>query len=105
MEHTISETAVIHGYRGSTAEEYAKKYGRTFVSIHAVTGDVDDNGSVDISDATLVLTYYAKQAAGINTDDFKDGQSKAADINADGTVDISDATDILTIYAKNAAGL
>lgn len=32
---TVSDTATIHGYTGSTAEAYAKKYGRTFVSLGA----------------------------------------------------------------------
>ena len=32
-ENTISETATIYGYSGSTAEAYAKKYHREFVSI------------------------------------------------------------------------
>lgn len=30
---TIDEAATIYGYNGSTAEEYAKKYGRVFVSL------------------------------------------------------------------------
>ncbi len=31
--NTISETAVIHGYTGSTAQEYAEKYGRIFIPV------------------------------------------------------------------------
>ena len=30
---TISETAIIYGYKGSTAEAYAKKYNRTFIPL------------------------------------------------------------------------
>lgn len=77
----------------------------TFITASAPqnNGDVDNNGTIDISDASLVLTYYAKQAAGISTEYFTDIQTKAADINTDGNVDISDAAEILSIYASKAA--
>ncbi len=32
-EYTVSDTATIYGYRGSTAEAYATKYNRTFVAL------------------------------------------------------------------------
>ena len=32
-EDTISNTATIYGYKGSTAEKYANKYGRDFVAL------------------------------------------------------------------------
>ncbi|MGN0593258.1 MAG: dockerin type I domain-containing protein [Ruminococcus sp.] len=69
------------------------------------TGDVAQDSQITISDATAVLTIYAKQAAGISVDEYTESQKKAADINADDRMDISDATAILTYYARNAAGL
>lgn len=64
-------------------------------------GDVDGNGIIEVTDAVLVLTYYAKSAAGIPvTIDFR-----LADVNEDGTIDVADAVGILTYYAKQAAGL
>ncbi|MCQ2417941.1 MAG: leucine-rich repeat protein [Oscillospiraceae bacterium] len=36
-EYTIYNKASIHGYKGSTAEAYAKKYSRTFIALDAVT--------------------------------------------------------------------
>lgn len=77
----------------------------TFIKASAPqnNGDVDNNGTIDISDAALVLTYYAKQAAGIAAENFTSIQIKAADINMDGNADISDAAEILSIYALNAA--
>lgn len=70
-----------------------------------ITGDVDEDGVVQISDATMVLNIYARGAACLDTSEYTDRQKKAADVNKDGKIDISDATAILTYYAQNAAGL
>ena len=64
-------------------------------------GDVDGNGMIEVADAVLVLTYYAKSAAGISsTIDFR-----LADVNRDEKIDVADAVGILTYYARQAAGL
>jgi hypothetical protein len=44
---TISDTAVIYGYAGSTAEAYAIKYGRIFVEISSSGADTDESYDVD----------------------------------------------------------
>ena len=64
-------------------------------------GDVDGNGMIEVTDAVLVLTYYAKSAAGIAVTI----DSRLADVNQDGIVDVVDAVGILTYYARQAAGL
>lgn len=64
-------------------------------------GDVDGNGMIEVADAVLVLTYYAKSAAGIAVKI----DSRLADVNGDSIVDVADAVGILTYYAKQAAGL
>lgn len=64
-------------------------------------GDVDGNGMIEVTDAVLVLTYYAKSAAGIAVTI----DSRSADVNQDGIVDVVDAVGILTYYARQAAGL
>lgn len=64
-------------------------------------GDVDGNGRIEVADAVLVLTYYAKSAAGIAVTI----DSRLADVNKDGKIDVADAVGILTYYAKQAAGL
>jgi len=105
---TISQNSIIYGYSESTAEEYADKYNREFIALDKLTtekGDVNNNGKIDISDATLVLTIYAENASGLSIDEYSDEQLSAADVNLDGNVSISDATAILTYYARNAAGL
>ncbi|MBQ8349676.1 MAG: leucine-rich repeat protein [Ruminococcus sp.] len=40
---------IIYGYSGSTAQEYAEKYGRTFSALN-IKGDVNDDGSFNIAD-------------------------------------------------------
>lgn len=52
------------------------------------TGDVDLDGVLSISDATLIQKYLA------DTVEFNDVQLYAADVNKDGTVSIQDATDL-----------
>ena len=64
-------------------------------------GDVDGNGMIEVTDAVLVLTYYAKSAAGIAVTI----DPRLADVNQDGIVDVVDAVGILTYYARQAAGL
>ena len=63
--------------------------------------EVELNGMIEVTDAVLVLTYYAKSAAGIAVTI----DSKSADVNQDGIVDVVDAVGILTYYARQAAGL
>ena len=67
-------------------------------------GDVNEDGVVDISDATLALTHYARTAASLSSD-LTETQLLAADIDEDGVITLSDATAILTYYARYAAGL
>ena len=69
----------------------------------AVRGDVDDNGTVDSADASLVLAEYALYMTGKNTT-FTSRQRDAADVNKDGAVDSSDASKILAYYADLSTG-
>ncbi|MBQ8724307.1 MAG: hypothetical protein IJY74_01375, partial [Oscillospiraceae bacterium] len=73
-------------------------------------GDADQDTEITINDATLVLTYYAENAAGLeyvfNEDEAYNEKIKGyVDINQDSVIDITDATAILTYYAQNAAGM
>ena len=81
-EETIFDATTIYGYKGSTAEAYAKKYGRTFVDLEApeyVLGDVNDDGKVDSNDAIYLLRntlmpnqYPLNQSGDMNGDGQKD---------------------------------
>lgn len=66
-------------------------------------GDVDGDGKIDSSDASLVLAEYARTATGHEAT-FDAQQRKAADVNTDGKVDSSDASKILAYYAETATG-
>ena len=67
----------------------------------SANGDINADGTTDITDAVLILQHYAESAAS--------GASAAAetnmDVNGDGSVDLDDATAVLQIYAENAAGV
>ncbi|MBQ8687553.1 MAG: hypothetical protein IJ512_03240 [Ruminococcus sp.] len=67
-------------------------------------GDVDGDSAIAISDATEILTIYARRAAGM-TVSHTEQQLKSADADRNGTIDIADASAVLTYYAKKAAGL
>lgn len=66
-------------------------------------GDVDNDGAVNSSDASMVLAEYARTATG-NASSFDKNETLAADVNKDGTVDSSDASSILSYYAYAATG-
>ncbi|MFR2342307.1 MAG: hypothetical protein ACLS6W_05875 [Ruminococcus sp.] len=68
-------------------------------------GDVDGDQSISVNDAVVVLSYYAKKAAGqdVSQDEtFKN--ILVGDVNDDGEITVEDAVAILTYYAKKAAG-
>lgn len=108
-EETLPENTVIYGYSNSKAQEYAETYGRKFVALDempaAETGDIDGNGTVDISDATAVLSMYAESASGISPAIYTSTEINPADVNGDGVVSVDDATAILLYYAQTASGL
>ncbi|MGN0592309.1 MAG: leucine-rich repeat domain-containing protein, partial [Ruminococcus sp.] len=73
-------------------------------------GDVNMDGNINITDATLLLKCYAEKGAGKNfmfSDDtaVNDRMLRLADVNEDGDTDITDASLILIYYAKSGAGI
>ena len=55
-------TGTIYGYKNSTAQAYAEKYGLTFVSLgevptKALPGDTDLSGEVEIADAVKIMCH------------------------------------------------
>ena len=63
-------------------------------------GDVDRNGRVDITDATIIQLYIANVQSAL--DKFESGEYDlaAADVNGSGVIDISDATAIQLLVAN-----
>ncbi len=66
-------------------------------------GDLSDDGTVDASDAAMLLVAAAAQGAG-EAHGLTDEQTAAADLNADGTFDAIDAAYILQYAAYAGAG-
>ena len=63
-------------------------------------GDVNFDGIVDATDASLVMAEYARiQTGGSPT--FTDAQREAADMDNDGIIDMTDASAILQKYAES----
>ena len=66
-------------------------------------GDVDGNGKINSSDASLVLMEYsALSTTGISK--LSERQKQAADVNGDKSVNASDASKILAYYAATSTG-
>ena len=108
VENTIPDTTVIYGCENSEVQAYAEKYNIKFVALEdnpaaVVLGDVNEDGKVDSSDASLVLEEYAViQTGGAGA--FTENQKKAADVNNDSKTDSSDASKILEYYAMISTG-
>lgn len=93
--------------------EHYNSVGGIKVSIEVsepLKGDVNMDGKIDITDATLVLNYYSNKGAGkepVFSDDTSANEKimLLADVNNDGIIDITDASLILTYYAKAGAGI
>lgn len=82
-----NEDFIVYGYKGSTAEQYAKDYQLKFVELSETEylGDVDGDGDVSIIDATCIQRYLAEIPVYAYNEE-------AADTDGDGSVTIIDAT-------------
>lgn len=66
-------------------------------------GDVNNDKSVDASDASVILAEYALIATGKNSS-FSEEQKKSADIDNNGFIDSADAALVLSYYAYFSTG-
>ena len=62
------------------------------------SGDIDNDGMITASDATLVLQAYSYASTGANMN----LNTTLFDYNKDGSINASDATDILEEYAARS---
>lgn len=67
-------------------------------------GDVDGDADITLSDAGIMLSCYADNAAGLPSE-INEIQANAADMDKDGEITISDASTALSLYAEHAAGI
>jgi|GEM_PF-1790811 hypothetical protein len=74
---------VIHGFKGSTAEAYAKMYGIKFEKIEQ-SGDLNVDGEFNVADLVMMSRFIKGMTS------LDEAQTKSADLNGDGNVDIFD---------------
>ena len=95
----ITNKLVIKGYKNSTAETVAKKYGFKFSALSSY-GDPNYDEKINSVDASYILSLYAKNAQ--NKSKPSSDDLECCDINKDGTVNAVDASYILAYYAYTA---
>ncbi len=92
-ESTIPQDSVIYGYTDSTAQTYAQKYNRNFVSLGeyvpvTVKGDITGDESINLYDAIEIARYI------MNAREFTEEEKEIADYNSDGDVNLYDVIEI-----------
>ncbi|MBQ8688107.1 MAG: Ig-like domain-containing protein [Ruminococcus sp.] len=97
--------AVITASFGTVSDSFTVTVTGAAPPVSENQGDVNQDGAVEISDASDVLSVYASQAAGLSVNAYTEAQLTAADVNSDSAVNLTDASAILSYYAQNAAGL
>ena len=96
--NTINSSATIHGFAGSTAEEYANKYDCRFEAITSsatVSGDYNGDGDVSVADAVLLARFVAEDTE-LTNEQIAEILNHDPDINGDGLVTIADLTELLS---------
>lgn len=68
-------------------------------------GDVNGDGIIDASDATMVLSIYAKASSNNELTEKEKQYLDKADVNGNGKIDAVDASIILSYYADKSAGV
>ena len=63
-QYTIPSDAVIHGYHDSTSEEYAIKYGRTFMAFGENNYEVFENLTYEVIDGAVTIIACDKESSG-----------------------------------------
>lgn len=100
---SLVEGFVINGFKGSSAEAYAKENGIDFkvlsIEDNNILGDVNFDGKVNVKDATMIQKAVAKIIT------LTDIESICSDVNADKKVNVKDATAIQKYVAKIETGL
>ena len=93
----FGENCVISGYIGTEAERYAKEWGLQFIAMDFISGDLNGDGIVTVSDAILLARVLAED---ITVSVTEEGM-RNADMNGSGTPDSDD----LTLILKQIAGI
>ncbi len=102
-----AQCEILYKYGDTTCKEFfpTGNYAKP-INIHVsdrMLGDIDDNGIISGSDATLALREYTLLSSGM-TGNFNDAQKMACDINGDGIISGSDANMLLRYYTALSSG-
>lgn len=83
---TLPYKLVIKGHDGSTAQAYAEKYGRKFVSLDKkqLIGDANCDGDINVTDISVTAAHI-KGIKALTGDGLT-----AADVNNDGDINVTD---------------
>ncbi len=98
-DYVFSQNMIIYGYEGSYAQKYVDEHmysedlNHTFVAIERTMGDINGDGTVNVTDATDLQKYLA----GMIT--LTDKQLACADVTDNGSIDIKDVSYITKALA------
>ena len=101
---------IIYGYENSTAQAYAEKYGYKFESLGEAPviepkfklGDTNSDGKVDATDASYILSLYAKIST--SSEAPTEFEWAVCDVDGDGRIDATDASTVLAYYSYVSTG-
>lgn len=83
-------------------ENYMTRYPKETAPTYE-QGDLNDDGNIDSTDASVVLAEYALLQTGY-VSSLTETQKESADVNKDGLIDASDASKILAYYSVLSTG-
>lgn len=101
--HTVTVTGINSAGISEAEPVYFAVQKKTVVNEENI-GDANDDGVVDLIDATLILTYYACHYSGVVMDTEDSFNNYYADVNDDGKIDLVDASLVLSYYAAVSSG-
>ena len=96
--NTVGTKRITVTHRGKTTS-----FNIDIIESPTTKGDIDNNKSINASDASMILAEYAIIATN-GTPNFTEEQMKAADVNEDGNVNALDASLVLAYYAHISTG-
>ncbi len=95
-------SAIVLGLTAAPATAFAESSAEP-IAPEIQMGDVNGDGYIDASDATLTLRYYTLMRSNADIADIPnyDNIVKYGDVNGDGVIDCSDASVILRKYTES----
>ena len=92
----------ICGFKNSTAQAYAERYGYKFLEANdaGVVGDANGDGNVTALDASMIFSEYKSVYNGKNGS-FTQNQKSRCDMNGDNKITALDASKVFSIYKGN----